>query len=161
MNSVLITLTILKIFSKLMLILTVTMIYFFNSPMTLGILILMQSIFTSILITMSFTFSWTSLMMFLIYLGGILMIFFYVIGISSIKSNIKKKKKKYFLLLMITMNLFNLEMNWKKSMNFKNNLMISFSESSSTTMFFLVLLTIIMLATIFISEKSKSSVRAM
>lgn len=93
-------------------------IYALNS-LKLGILILILSFSISLIIRFSFT-SWLSLIFFIIYIGGLLVLFFYLSSLNykPLFSNIKKKKwLKSFLLKVNILIIFLLSIFYYKYKN--------------------------------------------
>nr|DBA07047.1 TPA_asm: NADH dehydrogenase subunit 6 [Neodiprion lecontei] len=103
-----------KIFMLLMLINTM-MMYLTKTPFTMGLILLIQTSLISVtsgMLNMSF---WYSYMIFLIFLGSLLIIFIYV---SSLISNVKFLFNKWMMVnIMMIILMFMLMINYNK-MNF-------------------------------------------
>nr|QGA73987.1 NADH dehydrogenase subunit 6 [Chrysomela populi] len=110
--------------------LTSIMIMFLSHPLSLGMILLMQTIMTSLITGMLNTNYWFSYILFLIMIGGMLILFIYM---TSIASN-EKFKFSYKLILMFTLFIiimtmllftdfyyFNMKVNFSDQMN-QNNL---------------------------------------
>nr|YP_009045296.1 NADH dehydrogenase subunit 6 [Neptis soma]AHA03647.1 NADH dehydrogenase subunit 6 [Neptis soma] len=97
-------------------------LFFINHPLAMGLLILVQTLLTCLLSGMMINTYWFSYILFLIFLGGLLVLFIYV---SSVASNEMFKisfMNKFmfsfiFLILIFSFNLKN-NLNW---MNFSFN----------------------------------------
>nr|UDU84888.1 NADH dehydrogenase subunit 6 [Archips sp. 2019HN00066] len=87
-----------KIFLTLMMMLMSIMMFFFNHPLSMGLMILIQTIFTCLLSGMMINTYWFSYILFLTFLGGLLVLFIYV---SSIASNEIFKNNFFFMKIMI------------------------------------------------------------
>nr|ARH54179.1 NADH dehydrogenase subunit 6 [Chrysomela populi] len=106
------------------------MIMFLNHPLSLGMILLMQTIMTSLLTGMLNTNYWFSYILFLIMIGGMLILFIYM---TSIASNEKFKfSYKLIMMFMLFMTIimimllmdyyyFNMKMNLSDQLN-QNNL---------------------------------------
>nr|YP_010272378.1 NADH dehydrogenase subunit 6 [Mimotettix multispinosus]UKE80375.1 NADH dehydrogenase subunit 6 [Mimotettix multispinosus] len=84
---------------KLMMLISTT-ISMLNTPMTMGVLLLIQTSLSTILIAKTMTSSWMPMIIFLMLIGGLLILFMYM---SSIASNEKFKPNMYIILLMFIM----------------------------------------------------------
>nr|URT60204.1 NADH dehydrogenase subunit 6 [Gortyna sp.] len=110
------------IFSLLLIMISLYML-FLNNPLSMGLMILIQTLLTCLLTGMMIKTYWFSYILFLTFLGGLLVLFIYV---SSIASNemfnpmINMKKSILFLFIMLTMIqlMFFNNMSW---MNFSMN----------------------------------------
>nr|WES13257.1 NADH dehydrogenase subunit 6 [Fenusa (Kaliofenusa) sp. 2 GYN-2022b] len=102
-----------KMFLSTMLINSI-MFYSTKTPLSMGLMLMIQTLMIVINSgMMSFNF-WYSYIMFLIMIGGMLILFIYISSLSSNMKFILEKKNLYFyLLLMIitSMIIFNLKMN--------------------------------------------------
>nr|YP_009537971.1 NADH dehydrogenase subunit 6 [Athyma punctata]AYN60714.1 NADH dehydrogenase subunit 6 [Athyma punctata] len=103
-------------------------LYFINHPLAMGLLILIQTLLTCLISGMLINTYWFSYILFLIFLGGLLVLFIYV---SSVASNelfkihlISKFSFMYMLIIMIFSILLKNNLIW---MNFSfNDEMINF-----------------------------------
>nr|QSH39804.1 NADH dehydrogenase subunit 6 [Theretra latreillii lucasii] len=99
------------------------MMYFLNHPLSMGMLILIQTLMTCLLSGMLIKTYWFSYILFLTFLGGLLVLFIYVSSIASNEMFSLSNKMKIILMslliLMIMIQfLFYKNLNW---MNLINN----------------------------------------
>nr|YP_010852792.1 NADH dehydrogenase subunit 6 [Gonepteryx amintha]WGL40172.1 NADH dehydrogenase subunit 6 [Gonepteryx amintha]WHS18938.1 NADH dehydrogenase subunit 6 [Gonepteryx amintha] len=128
-----------KLFISLLLIFFSLIMFFINHPLAMGLFILLQTMIISLFIGMFLNTYWFSYILFLVFLGGLLVLFIYV---SSIASNELMKfslSMKMSLLLFIfssmiisyinfkNINLLNLSFNYE--MNNINSLFYFFDEN--------------------------------
>nr|YP_007890462.1 NADH dehydrogenase subunit 6 [Hebomoia glaucippe]AGG84358.1 NADH dehydrogenase subunit 6 [Hebomoia glaucippe] len=152
----------LKLFISLLMIFFSMIMFFIIHPLTMGILILMQTILISILMGMLISTYWFSYILFLVFLGGLLVLFIYV---SSIASNemlkISFKLKSLFSISLMTimillfffykklysMNSFinNEMMNLNNYLMFFNENKINLSKLYNNQTYFLIMMLIIYL----------------
>nr|YP_009352173.1 NADH dehydrogenase subunit 6 [Limenitis amphyssa]AQX44335.1 NADH dehydrogenase subunit 6 [Limenitis amphyssa] len=122
----------LKMLLSLFLISISILLYFINHPLAMGMLILMQTLFTCLISGMLINTYWFSYILFLIFLGGLLVLFIYV---SSVASNelfkihfTEKFSIIYIFIIMIFSILYKNNLIW---MNFSfNDEMINFFNSN-------------------------------
>nr|YP_009114172.1 NADH dehydrogenase subunit 6 [Elymnias hypermnestra]AHH92967.1 NADH dehydrogenase subunit 6 [Elymnias hypermnestra] len=156
---------IMKMFMSMIMIFFSIFMFFINHPITMGLLILMQTFLVCLLSGMLINSYWFSYILFLIFLGGLLVLFMYI---SSIASNEMFKISFInmfmffiiFLILMMMMMLMN-KFNWlnfmfNDDMNSFFNLFIFMNKENNMTLFKLYnkqsyLMTIIMIIYLFIS----------
>nr|YP_010271089.1 NADH dehydrogenase subunit 6 [Athyma zeroca]UJY98855.1 NADH dehydrogenase subunit 6 [Athyma zeroca]WAB70239.1 NADH dehydrogenase subunit 6 [Athyma zeroca] len=112
----------LKMFFSLLLISISIFLYFINHPLAMGLLILIQTLLTCLISGMLINTYWFSYILFLVFLGGLLVLFIYV---SSVASNelfkiqlISKFSIIYIFFIMIFSILFKNNLIW---MNFSFN----------------------------------------
>nr|YP_009743976.1 NADH dehydrogenase subunit 6 [Trogolegnum pseudambulyx]QIE12745.1 NADH dehydrogenase subunit 6 [Trogolegnum pseudambulyx] len=113
-----------KLTLSLIMVMLSTIMYFLNHPLSMGLMILTQTLLTCLLSGMLIKTYWFSYILFLTFLGGLLVLFIYV---SSIASNemfsLSNKMKKTFMLMIfiivIAQTLSHKNLNW---MNLNNNL---------------------------------------
>nr|YP_009537945.1 NADH dehydrogenase subunit 6 [Athyma pravara]AYN60675.1 NADH dehydrogenase subunit 6 [Athyma pravara] len=112
----------LKMFFSLLLISISIFLYFINHPLAMGLLILIQTLLTCLISGMLINTYWFSYILFLVFLGGLLVLFIYV---SSVASNelfkiqlISKFSIIYIFFIMIFSILFKNNLTW---MNFSFN----------------------------------------
>nr|YP_010952954.1 NADH dehydrogenase subunit 6 [Empoascanara circumscripta]WMQ52397.1 NADH dehydrogenase subunit 6 [Empoascanara circumscripta] len=115
------------ILMKLMLMIS-SMTPFTKNPMSLGFLLLTQTMMMIMLINTILLTSWFSMITFLMMIGGLLIIFMYM---SSIASNEKFKIKINFSILIIMMILISDEMIMENQMKETQNIMVSFNSDLS------------------------------
>nr|ATG83172.1 NADH dehydrogenase subunit 6 [Alobaldia tobae] len=73
-----------------------------KTPMSMGILLLVQTTISTLIISKVLSYSWLSMIMFLMFVGGLLILFMYM---SSIASNEKFKPNMKIMILLIIMTL--------------------------------------------------------
>nr|YP_009045348.1 NADH dehydrogenase subunit 6 [Parasarpa dudu]AHA03699.1 NADH dehydrogenase subunit 6 [Parasarpa dudu] len=116
-------------FLSILLISISILLYFINHPLAMGLLILMQTFFTCLISGMLINTYWFSYILFLVFLGGLLILFIYV---SSVASNELFKIhfiNKFFIIYMLFILIF--------SFFFKNNLIwMNFSFNDEMINFF-------------------------
>nr|WAB70252.1 NADH dehydrogenase subunit 6 [Athyma cama] len=125
----------LKMFLSILLISISIFLYFINHPLAMGLLILIQTLITCLISGTLINTYWFSYILFLVFLGGLLVLFIYV---SSVASNelfkiqlIMKFSFIYILFIMFFSFFFKNNLNW---MNFfLNDEMINLFNS---TLFF-------------------------
>nr|UZF97559.1 NADH dehydrogenase subunit 6 [Amplypterus panopus] len=110
------------IISSIMIMLSM-MMYFLNHPLSMGLMILIQTLMTCLLSGMFIKTYWFSYILFLTFLGGLLVLFIYVSSIASnemfhMTNNFKKIFLIFSLMLIIIQILFSKNLNW---MNLNNN----------------------------------------
>nr|WEV93836.1 NADH dehydrogenase subunit 6 [Patania balteata] len=112
-----------KMFFSLLIIIFSFMMLFMHHPLSMGLMILMQTILTCLISSIMISTYWFSYILFLTFSGGLLVLFIYV---SSIASNelfkISFNMKMFFFLsifIIMMISLFNIyNLNW---MNFNIN----------------------------------------
>nr|YP_009743950.1 NADH dehydrogenase subunit 6 [Protambulyx ockendeni]QIE12719.1 NADH dehydrogenase subunit 6 [Protambulyx ockendeni] len=109
--------------SSIMLIMSM-MMYFLNHPLSMGFMILMQTMLTCLLSGMLIKTYWFSYILFLTFLGGLLVLFIYICSIASNEMFIMSNNFKFIffmvmMLMMMIQMMFNKNLNW---MNLNNNL---------------------------------------
>nr|ATL58859.1 NADH dehydrogenase subunit 6 [Apatura laverna] len=120
-----------KMFLSLLLIFISIFMVFLNHPFSMGLMILIQTLLLSLLSSMLINTYWFSYILFLIFLGGLLVLFIYV---SSIASNELFKisifnKSFFFLFFFMMLNSFLLKNNLYWMNYFFNDEMINFFNS--------------------------------
>nr|YP_010616547.1 NADH dehydrogenase subunit 6 [Melitaea bellona]WAU48194.1 NADH dehydrogenase subunit 6 [Melitaea bellona] len=98
-----------KMFLSLSLIFISIFMFFLNHPFSMGLMILIQTLFLCLLSSMLINTYWFSYILFLIFLGGLLIIFIYVSSIASnelFKISPFNKSFIFFLLLMFLLSFF-------------------------------------------------------
>uniref|UniRef100_UPI0030E0D4E2 NADH dehydrogenase subunit 6 n=1 Tax=Thrips brevicornis TaxID=3047594 RepID=UPI0030E0D4E2 len=156
-----------KIMNSLMLTLIMSsfiMFFFSSHPMVIAFMVILQSILMASLISKKVLFSWFGFFIFIIYLGGILMLFSYIISLINSKSVMFWTNKVMYTTLMVFF-LFNLFKEKKSflevsSSKFTKLIMSTFSLSSMKLSIFLMLfLLLIMIMVVFMTETSKGNMR--
>nr|WHL46523.1 NADH dehydrogenase subunit 6 [Pheosiopsis sp.] len=112
-----------KMFLSLMIILLSINMFFLNNPLSIGLMILLQTTMTCLLTGMMVKTYWFSYILFLVFLGGLLVLFIYVSSIASnelfyISLNMKILLITFLMLILIFSFLNMNNMLW---MNFFNN----------------------------------------
>nr|WKW89315.1 NADH dehydrogenase subunit 6 [Scirtothrips hansoni] len=140
---------ILKVMSTMSFLILVTsyiFIFFSNHPLIIGMMVILQAGIYAFIMSLKFKFSWFSFMIFMIYLGGILMLFSYIISITFSEEKILKKSKKSFFLMTVFAILMPFFFFTKKEslllinkMKINFILSASFSSSWKISMFMLIL----------------------
>uniref|UniRef100_UPI0030E00B4C NADH dehydrogenase subunit 6 n=1 Tax=Stenchaetothrips bicolor TaxID=3118775 RepID=UPI0030E00B4C len=151
----------------LTLIMTSFLMYFFSHhPMMMASMVILQSVLMASLISSKAFFSWFSLFIFIIYLGGILMLFSYIISLINSKSAMFSTNKIMYttLFFLIVLNSFKEKKSFLEitSSKFTKLIMTTFSLSSMKLSIFLMLfLLMIMVMIVFMTETSKGNMRKM
>nr|YP_009994719.1 NADH dehydrogenase subunit 6 [Zyginella minuta]QNP08957.1 NADH dehydrogenase subunit 6 [Zyginella minuta] len=135
---------------KIMIVLSST-ISFLKNPMSMGLMLLMQTMMMIMLINKLMTTSWFTMMTFLMLIGGLLILFTYM---SSIACNEKFKIKINLVLILLIMVMITDEMiidsqiNEKLNLIFTNNMDMSLSKIyNSKSMMITMLLVLYLLLT--------------
>nr|YP_010372468.1 NADH dehydrogenase subunit 6 [Parantica swinhoei]UPA56422.1 NADH dehydrogenase subunit 6 [Parantica swinhoei] len=150
-----------KMFFSLIIIYFSMIMLFINHPLSMGLLILIQTLLLCIISGMIINTYWFSYILFLIFLGGLLVLFIYV---SSIASNEMFKFINFnififiFIFIMFSSIMYNLNLKWlifffnDEMMNFFSNFMffnnenkINLSKLYNNNTFYLMLMMIIYL----------------
>nr|UTS56483.1 NADH dehydrogenase subunit 6 [Stomphastis thraustica] len=98
------------------------MMYFLNQPLSMGLMILIQTILICLIAGMMINTYWFSYILFLTFMGGLLVLFIYVSSIASNEIFLNKKLFIYFILLLLNgMILSYLFLNKLKWLNFNFN----------------------------------------
>nr|UDU84784.1 NADH dehydrogenase subunit 6 [Archips betulanus] len=152
-----------KIFLMLTMMMMAIMMFFLNHPLSMGLMILIQTIFTCLLSGMMINTYWFSYILFLTFLGGLLVLFIYVSSIASnemFKNNFFYMKIMIFCLFMIIMislliynnlnllnSFFNSEMEFFFNYNlfFNNENKINLSKLYNNQTFLMMMMMIIYL----------------
>nr|YP_010616659.1 NADH dehydrogenase subunit 6 [Euthalia franciae]WAW79846.1 NADH dehydrogenase subunit 6 [Euthalia franciae] len=100
----------LKMFLSLLLIFISILLFFIKHPLSMGLLILIQTLLTCIITGMLINTYWFSYILFLIFLGGLLVLFIYVSSIASNElfkfSFINKTSYFIYIFMMLMMSFF-------------------------------------------------------
>nr|YP_009743989.1 NADH dehydrogenase subunit 6 [Adhemarius dariensis]QIE12758.1 NADH dehydrogenase subunit 6 [Adhemarius dariensis] len=112
-----------KLFMTMTMIIMSMIMYFMHHPLSMGLMILTQTLLTCLLSGMLIKTYWFSYILFLTFLGGLLVLFIYVSSIASnemfiIQNNFKKLLILMIILIIITQIFSIKNLNW---MNFNNN----------------------------------------
>nr|YP_010947548.1 NADH dehydrogenase subunit 6 [Kentrochrysalis sieversi]WGO76538.1 NADH dehydrogenase subunit 6 [Kentrochrysalis sieversi] len=112
-----------KMFISMIMIMLSFLMYFLNHPLSMGLMILIQTMLTCMLSGMMIKTYWFSYILFLTFLGGLLVLFIYVSSIASnelfnLSNNMKIIIIMLSILLIISQIMFLKNLNW---MNLNNN----------------------------------------
>nr|ARI46962.1 NADH dehydrogenase subunit 6 [Kunugia undans] len=112
-----------KMMISMMMMMMSLIILFLNHPLSMGLMILSQTLLTCLITGMLIKTYWFSYILFLTFLGGLLVLFIYVTSIASNELFMAKLKMKTFILITIfSILIFSLllmnNLNW---MNLTNN----------------------------------------
>ncbi|YP_009054354.1 NADH dehydrogenase subunit 6 (mitochondrion) [Papilio polytes] len=124
----------LKMFFSTMIIMFSIMMLFLNHPLSMGLMILIQTLIICLLSGMLINSYWFSYILFLVFLGGLLVLFIYVSSVASnelFNMNFFLKNIMFLLMLMsLFLSLYNMyNLNW---LNFSFN-----NEMKNLTNFFI------------------------
>nr|YP_008757817.1 NADH dehydrogenase subunit 6 [Agrotis segetum]AGO44137.1 NADH dehydrogenase subunit 6 [Agrotis segetum] len=130
----------LKMIFSLMLIMISFFMLFLNNPLSMGLMILIQTLLTCLLSGMMIKTYWFSYILFLTFLGGLLVLFIYVSSIASnemFKPKINLKKICYFMLMMIMLiqymymnNILWMNLSMNADMNNFNEMILFFNNEN-------------------------------
>lgn len=146
------------LFSEILLCLNILIISFFlfNHPITILILIISTTIIISILRIKFLKIIWLSLILILLILGGILILFLYLISLIPNKKIIFKKK----ILLLLAFGLI-INFNTSNQVNLSINTIINlfFPPSIRWLLFIIIYLLLTLIVVIIIIESSKAPIK--
>nr|YP_010326970.1 NADH dehydrogenase subunit 6 [Polyptychus trilineatus]UNP54219.1 NADH dehydrogenase subunit 6 [Polyptychus trilineatus] len=113
-----------KLIISLIMIMLSIMMYFLNHPLSMGLMILIQTMLTCMLSGIFIKTYWFSYILFLTFLGGLLVLFIYMSSIASneifyLTNNMKIISFLFMMFLFMIQFLFYKNLNW---MNLNNNL---------------------------------------
>nr|YP_010481710.1 NADH dehydrogenase subunit 6 [Psychophora sabini]UVU20402.1 NADH dehydrogenase subunit 6 [Psychophora sabini] len=114
-----------KIFISFFMFIFSMLMLFLNHPLSMGLMILLQTLLMCLISGMMIKTYWFSYILFLTFLGGLLVLFIYVSSIASneifFMMNINMKFFLFFMFILITIiqMFFYKNLNW---MNFSNNM---------------------------------------
>nr|YP_010157548.1 NADH dehydrogenase subunit 6 [Pasiphila chloerata]QRG01696.1 NADH dehydrogenase subunit 6 [Pasiphila chloerata] len=114
-----------KIFIATLIMLISLFMMMLNHPLSMGLMILIQTLLICLISGMMIKTYWFSYILFLTFLGGLLVLFIYVSSIASneLFSSINLNMKLFFFMsfmILISTQFFFLKLNW---MNLNNNIM--------------------------------------
>nr|YP_001853760.1 NADH dehydrogenase subunit 6 [Saturnia boisduvalii]YP_010383243.1 NADH dehydrogenase subunit 6 [Saturnia japonica]ABQ63472.1 NADH dehydrogenase subunit 6 [Saturnia boisduvalii]QYK91419.1 NADH dehydrogenase subunit 6 [Saturnia japonica]UEQ12622.1 NADH dehydrogenase subunit 6 [Saturnia japonica] len=118
-----------KIFFSSMIIFISLLMYLLNHPLSMGLMILIQTLFICLLSGMMMKTYWYSYILFLTFLGGLLVLFIYISSIASNELFFFNLSLKMFILLIIFF-MFNFMMLFYNNLKWVN-LNINNSEMSN------------------------------
>nr|QXT45653.1 NADH dehydrogenase subunit 6 [Idaea simplicior] len=113
-----------KLFFSIMLLMLSFFLLFMNNPITMGLFILIQTLVLCLLSGLLIKTYWFSYILFLTFLGGLLVLFIYVSSIASNEMfNFSMKNKLFIITIFFMMMIFQMYLYKNlKWMNFSNNL---------------------------------------
>nr|YP_010004129.1 NADH dehydrogenase subunit 6 [Prioneris clemanthe]QNR01235.1 NADH dehydrogenase subunit 6 [Prioneris clemanthe] len=117
----------LKLFFYSIMIFISLFMFFINHPLAMGMLILIQTMFVSLLMGLYLNTYWFSYILFLIFMGGLLVLFIYVSSIASnelIKFSFKLKFSLLIWILIYSIIIFNYKNFFLKDLFFNNEMNI-------------------------------------
>nr|SSW93817.1 NADH dehydrogenase subunit 6 [Papilio machaon] len=121
-----------KMFLSLLIIMFSIIMLFLNHPLSMGLMILIQTLIICLLSGMLINSYWFSYILFLVFLGGLLVLFIYVSSVASnelFNMNFFLKNIMFFLLIMSLFLSFNYmnNLNWLNfSFNYEMKNMMNF-----------------------------------
>nr|YP_010426683.1 NADH dehydrogenase subunit 6 [Mycalesis francisca]USN89445.1 NADH dehydrogenase subunit 6 [Mycalesis francisca] len=129
-----------KMFLSFMVIFVSFFMFFTNHPISMGLLILLQTLFICLLSGMLINSYWFSYILFLIFLGGLLVLFIYVSSIAANEFMNNSFNNKLIILIpffiFVTSILLKNNLNWlnfsfnEDMYNFTNNFLFFFNENN-------------------------------
>nr|YP_009244986.1 NADH dehydrogenase subunit 6 [Endoclita signifer]AMR73730.1 NADH dehydrogenase subunit 6 [Endoclita signifer] len=151
-----------KMFISSLLILFSTMMFFLNHPLSMGLMLLLQTFMIAFMSGMLINTFWFSYILFLTILGGLLVMFIYVASIASNEMfKFNPNLIMFYLIILMMMfimififnNLYSLNMNINKEMMifydkmffFNNENSINISKIYNNQSYFLTMMSIIYL----------------
>nr|SSW94145.1 NADH dehydrogenase subunit 6 [Hypermnestra helios maxima] len=111
----------LKMFLSSLIMMFSIMMLFLNHPLSMGLMILTQTLLTCLLSGMLINTYWFSYILFLVFLGGLLVLFIYVSSIASnemFNNNFFMKMNLMCILMLSILSVYMYNLNW---LNFINN----------------------------------------
>nr|UNO53738.1 NADH dehydrogenase subunit 6 [Ixodes ovatus] len=129
--------------------------FMFNHPMSMLLSIIMSTIIISFLISKYIKMAWISLILILLVLGGMLILFLYIISlIPNKKMNANKKLLAMFLVFLITF-----KTNWFFNTSFFSMNSIFFLSSMNFMLFMMMYLLISLMIVMKIMKSSNSPLK--
>nr|YP_010989878.1 NADH dehydrogenase subunit 6 [Loepa microocellata]WOV68238.1 NADH dehydrogenase subunit 6 [Loepa microocellata] len=121
-----------KIFFSSMIMFFSMMMFSLTHPLSMGLMILIQTLLMCLLSGMMIKTYWFSYILFLTFLGGLLVLFIYVASIASNEIfSFNLNMKMFFLLFILTtiiLSIFSNNLKWM-NLSMNNSEMINFSDS--------------------------------
>uniref|UniRef100_UPI0030E3DCEE NADH dehydrogenase subunit 6 n=1 Tax=Taeniothrips eucharii TaxID=1818613 RepID=UPI0030E3DCEE len=127
------------------------------NPFTMSFMVILQSLITSMMLMQWFKSSFLSMFIFIVYLGGILMLFLYIMSVTYSKENFKMPKLS--LMSMLTIFFISDKDMSKPKMYLENFIQPIYSSSMKMSIFLLVILLILMIMVTFMTDSSKGNMR--
>nr|AKM70063.1 NADH dehydrogenase subunit 6 [Neothoracaphis yanonis] len=141
-----------------------------KSPLKSNLIILIQTIFLTLMMNFINKTSWISFMIFMLYVGGLMIIFLYISSIAFNELNINKINKNYnykiififilFYMMKLYMNMENL--NFQNKLNFEDNFyfMNMFMMPNNLMIYFIMMILFFMLILIiWLLKNNKGPIR--
>nr|YP_009379703.1 NADH dehydrogenase subunit 6 [Protegira songi]ARQ82106.1 NADH dehydrogenase subunit 6 [Protegira songi] len=124
-----------KMILSLMLIMLSFLMLFLNNPLSMGLMILIQTLLTCLLSGMMIKTYWFSYILFLTFLGGLLVLFIYVSSIASneLFKSIINLKKMFFIIILMTLTI---KIMYENNISWMNLSMNSDMDNFNQLMFF-------------------------
>nr|ALO77494.1 NADH deshydrogenase subunit 6 [Platydema sp. PLA01] len=144
-----------------------------NHPLSMGLVLLIQTILVSLITGNLNQNMWFSYILFLIMVGGMLILFMYMTSIASNEKFKINNKMAFMLMLIILMSIFSIK---SQKMMIMNNETMEFAKSinlmtslnkfinvplSSVTIFLMIYLLLALIATVKITNFKQGSIRQM
>nr|YP_009236622.1 NADH dehydrogenase subunit 6 [Hormaphis betulae]AMJ17087.1 NADH dehydrogenase subunit 6 [Hormaphis betulae]QNO35887.1 NADH dehydrogenase subunit 6 [Hormaphis betulae] len=137
-----------------------------KSPLKSNLIILLQAISLTLMMNLINKTSWISFMIFILYVGGLMIIFLYISSIAFNEINVNKNNYKSlitklmltFMSFMLINHLFNWEnQNYENNLNFEDNFyfMNMFMMPNNLMIYFIMLILFFMLILIIWLLKNK------
>nr|BCD58795.1 NADH dehydrogenase subunit 6 [Neope goschkevitschii] len=127
-------------FLSFMVILISIIMFFINHPISMGLMILLQTLFICLLLGMLINSYWFSYILFLVFLGGLLVLFIYVSSIASNEFLNISFFNKFIIFIPLTILFFSIliknNLNWlnlsfnEDMNNFLNMFLFSYNENN-------------------------------
>nr|UBN08817.1 NADH dehydrogenase subunit 6 [Neogeoscapheus dahmsi] len=102
-----------------------------NHPLAMGLVLFIQTIMISMITGISAQSFWFSYILFLIFIGGMLVLFIYITSLASNEMFIMSTKLLYLLVIITPMMMFLLKMNFPILMNQESLMFLSINNSTS------------------------------
>nr|AFQ62305.1 NADH dehydrogenase subunit 6 [Salpingus aeneus] len=115
--------------------LTLSLIFMFlTHPLSAGLILLMQTIIISLITSNFYINFWFSYILFLIMIGGMLILFIYMTSIASNEKFFFDMKSMMITMIIPSITLIFYYLNYLFSMNFMNNEMLIFNKTLINSM---------------------------
>nr|WRY72471.1 NADH dehydrogenase subunit 6 [Zorka maculata] len=140
-------------FSKVMIMIS-SMSIFMNNPMSLGMLLLLQTMSIILLLNEILLSSWFSMVTFMMMIGGLLIMFMYMSSIASnekFKFNVNLSMIIIIMIILLDEMMFENQINDKQEFIYINELNLSLTKIYNSKSFFLTILLVMYLLLTMIS----------
>nr|QZP41273.1 NADH dehydrogenase subunit 6 [Geoscapheus dilatatus] len=101
-----------------------------NHPLAMGLILLIQTIMISMITGLSTQSFWFSYMLFLIFIGGMLVLFIYITSLASNEMFIMSTKLLYLMMMMMPLLVFLMKMNFLKLTNQESLMFLMINNST-------------------------------